>query len=145
MCYNKYVIKRDYKIEFWVATYRKKGIDTMTKKKTQRDFYNEILAQYDLTDAHREFIEGRLSALDKKSGSAKKPTATQIANEGLKVAIVEGMFKGTKYSISDLNKSIPALEGLTNQKVSALVRQLIAEGKVKRTEEKGKALFSLAD
>ena len=115
------------------------------KKMTQRDFYNEILAQYDLTEAHREFIEGRLSALDKKSGSAKKPTATQIANEGLKVAIVEGMVEGVKYSITDLIKSIPALENLTNQKVSALVRQLIAEKAVVRTEEKGKALFSLAD
>ena len=115
------------------------------KKMTQRDFYNEILAQYDLTEAHREFIEGRLSALDKKSGSTKKPTATQVANEGLKVAIVENMVKGEKYTISNLIKNIPALADLTNQKVSALVRQLIKEGKVERTEVKGVAYFSLAE
>ena len=115
------------------------------KKMTQRDFYNEILTQYDLTDAHREFIEGRLSALDKKSGSAKKPTATQVANEGLKVAIVENMVRGEKYTISNLIKNIPALADLTNQKVSALVRQLIKEGVVERTEVKGVAYFSLAE
>jgi hypothetical protein len=55
------------------------------------------------------------------------------------------MAVGTQYSITDLIKSILALESLTNQKVSALVRQLIAEKAVVRTEEKGKALFSLAD
>lgn len=115
------------------------------KKKTIKDYFNEILNDYPLSDEHRQFVEKRIEATEKKSGSAKKPTATQIANEGLKVAIVEGMVEGAKYSITDLIKSIPALESLTNQKVSALVRQLIAEKSVVRTEEKGKALFSLAD
>lgn len=115
------------------------------KKKTIKDYFNEILNDYPLSDEHRQFVEKRIEATEKKSGSAKKSTATQIANEGLKVAIVEGMVEGAKYSITDLIKSIPALESLTNQKVSALVRQLIAEKSVVRTEEKGKALFSLAD
>ena len=117
----------------------------MANKKTIKDYLNEILNDYPLSDEHRQFVEKRIEAAEKKSGSAKKPTATQVANEGLKVAIVEGMVEGAKYSITDLIKSIPALEGLTNQKVSALVRQLIAEKAVVRTEEKGKALFSLAD
>ena len=115
----------------------------MANKKTIKDYLNEILTSYDLSDEHRAFIEGRIEAVNKKSGSAKKPTATQVANEGIKQAIVEGMVEGTKYSISDMIKSISALEGLTNQKVSALVRQLIAEGKVERTVVKGVAYFSL--
>ena len=117
----------------------------MANKKTIKDYLNEILNSYDLSDEHRAFIEGRIEAANKKSGSAKKPTATQIANEGLKSAILEGMVKGEKYSITKLIKSIPALEGLTNQKVSALVRQLVADKLIVRTEEKGKALFALAD
>ena len=115
------------------------------KKMTQKDYFNEILALPNLPDNLREFVEGRIEALNKKSGSAKKPTATQVANEGLKSAILEGMVEGAKYSITDMIKSIPALEGLTNQKVSALVRQLVADKVVVRTEEKGKALFALAD
>lgn len=116
------------------------------KKKTQREFLNEILAQYDLTDEHRKFLEGRRVALDKKSGkSAGKPTATQVANEGIKSAIVEGMAEDVEYSITDLIKSIPACEDLTNQKVSALVRQLKDSGIVIRTEKGGKATFRLAD
>lgn len=116
----------------------------MAKKMTQRDFYNEILAQYDLTEAHREFIEGRISALDKKSGSAKKPTATQVANEGLKVAIVEGMVAGKEYTITQMIKEIPELADLTNQKVSALISQLRKANLVERREGKGgQALFVL--
>lgn len=117
----------------------------MANKKTIKDYLNEILNSYDLSDEHRAFIEKRIEATLKKSGSAKKPTATQVANEGLKSAILEGMVEGTKYSITDMIKSIPALEGLTNQKVSALVRQLVTDKVVVRTEEKGKALFALAD
>ena len=34
----------------------------MTNKKTQRDFYNELLANYDLTDELKEFINSRINA-----------------------------------------------------------------------------------
>ena len=116
------------------------------KKMTQKDYFNEILALPNLPDNLREFVEGRIEALNKKSSTASgKPTATQVANEGIKSTIVEGMVKGEKYTISNLIKSNTALADLTNQKVSALVRQLIKEGKVVRTEVKGVAYFSLAE
>ena len=49
---------------------------------------------------------------------------------------------GKAYTISELMKSIPALADLTNQRVSALVRQLKDEGKVTREEIKRKAYFT---
>jgi hypothetical protein len=91
-----------------------------------------------------EFIDHEMELLAKKNASEKKPTAQQTANEGIKSAIVEGMEKGKKYTITELIKSVPACADLTNQRVSNLVRQLIAEDKVVRTEEKRKAYFSLA-
>ena len=51
--------------------------------------------------------------------------------------------EGEKYTISDLMKLVPECADLTNQRVSALVRQLIAEGSVERYEEKRKAYFRL--
>ena len=115
------------------------------KKMTQRDYYNAILALENLPTDIAEFVKGRIEALDKKSGKASgKPTATQVANKGIKNAIVEGMTPNMSYTITDIIKSIPACAELTNQKVSALVRQLIAEGVVVRTEDKGKAYFTLA-
>ena len=91
-----------------------------------------------------EFIEHEMELLAKKNSAEKKPTAQQTANEGIKSAIVEGMEKGKKYTITELIKSVPACADLTNQRVSNLVRQLVTEGKVVRTEEKRKAYFSLA-
>ena len=91
-----------------------------------------------------EFIEHEMELLAKKNSAEKKPTAQQTANEVIKSAIVEGMEKGKKYTITELIKSVPACADLTNQKVSNLIRQLVTEGKVVRIEEKRKAYFSLA-
>ena len=92
-----------------------------------------------------EFIDHELELLAKKNSAEKKPTAQQTANEGIKSAIYEGMESGKKYTITDLIKSIPDCADLTNQRVSNLVRQLISEGKVTRSEEKRKAYFSKVD
>lgn len=88
-----------------------------------------------------EFIDHELELLAKKNSSEKKPTANQVANEGIKGAILEGMESGKLYTITDLIKSIPDCADLTNQRVSAIVRQLIASGSVERVEEKRKAYF----
>lgn len=81
----------------------------------------------------------------KKNSGERKPTANQTENVGYKQAIVDGMELGKKYTITDLTKEISAIADLSNQRVSALVRQLIEDGLVIRTEEKRKAYFELAD
>ena len=54
------------------------------------------------------------------------------------------MEQGTQYTITELIKLVPNCADMTNQRVSALVRQLKDENVVVRTEVKGKAYFSLA-
>jgi hypothetical protein len=88
-----------------------------------------------------EFIDHELELLAKKNSADKKPTAQQTANDGIKAEILEGMAEGKLYTITDLIKEIPACAELTNQRVSALVRQLMANGSVERVEEKRKAYF----
>lgn len=88
-----------------------------------------------------EFIDHELELLAKKNSSEKKPTANQVVNEGIKGAILNGMESGKLYTITDLIKSIPECADLTNQRVSAIVRQLKDEGSVERIEEKRKAYF----
>lgn len=117
---------------------------TNTKKMTKADFFKQILANYNLTEDEQNFINHELELLAKKNSAEKKPTAVQVANNDIKTDILEGMVEGTLYTITDLIKTIPALADLTNQRVSALVRQLIADGKVERIEEKRKAYFRLA-
>ncbi len=117
-----------------------------TKKLTKRDHFNSLLAIEDVKNnpVLVEFIEHELDLLAKKNSAEKKPTAVQVANDGIKTAILDGMVEGTLYTITDLIKTIPALADLTNQRVSALVRQLIADGQIERIEEKRKAYFRLA-
>ena len=87
-------------------------------------------------------LDALKASIAKKNSAERKPTVTQKANEGYKIAILEFMEVGKKYTITDLMKEVVELADLSNQRVSALVRQLKEEGLVERTEEKRKAYFS---
>jgi hypothetical protein len=121
-----------------------KEIDTMekTKKMTKVDYFKQIKANYALTADEVKFIDHEIELLTKKNSAEKKPTAQQTANEGIKTAIVEGMEPNRLYTVTEIIKSIPECADMTNQRVSALLRQLVECGKVKRTEDKRKAYFS---
>ena len=113
-------------------------------KMTKRDYFTAILTKYPLTDAEKAFVEHELELLARKNSSEKKPTAAQIANEGIKAAIVAGMTPNRLYTITEIQKEIPECAELTNQKISALIRQMIGTEIVK-TEDKRKSYFSLAE
>jgi predicted transcriptional regulator len=87
-------------------------------------------------------LDALKASIAKKNSAERKPTATQKANKSYKTAILEFMEVGKKYTITDLMKEVVELADLSNQRVSALVRQLKEEGLVERTEEKRKAYFS---
>ena len=100
-----------------------------------------------IASVSNEAVKEKLSALKaqivKKSGVERKPTATQKENVGFKESILNGLGDG-KYTITDIMKSIDAVNGLSNQRVSALVRQMVADGLLVREEIKRKAYFSRA-
>ena len=119
----------------------------MTNKKiTKRDRFNALLSipAVQADPGLVEFINHEIELLDRKNSTEKKPTAQQTANEAIKVAILDNMAEGERYTITDLIKSVPECADLTNQRVSALMRQLIEDKQVVRTEDKRKAYFSLA-
>lgn len=117
-------------------------VQIMEKKMTKREMFEQIKRNYDLTQAEVDFIDHELELLAKKNSADKKPTKVQVENEGIKSEILEGMEVGKAYTITDLIKEVPAIAELSNQRVSALVRQLVADGSVVRTEEKRKAYFT---
>ena len=114
-----------------------------TKKMTKAQMFAQIKANYPLNADEVAFIDHELELLSKKNSAEKKPTAQQTANEGIKVAIVEGMEQNRLYTVTEIIKAVPECADMTNQRVSALLRQLVDGGKVKRTEDKRKAYFSL--
>ena len=93
-----------------------------------------------------EFIAHEMELLAKKNTAEKKPTAQQEANAGIKDAVLALMQEHPNqlYTVTDIIKSVPACADLTNQRVSALIRQMVDADQVKRTEDKRKAYFSLA-
>ena len=115
------------------------------KKMTKKDMFAQILSH--TTDkAEREFLEHEMELLAKKNATATKTlTPTQKANEDTKSAIVEFLTESGKgLTITDMIKQVPACAELSNQKVSALVRQLCDALVLVRYEEKGKAYFKVA-
>ena len=114
-------------------------------KMTNKVALQYVLANCELPADVKEKVEKMLVQVEKKNSSKPegKLTPTQIANEGIKAEILDFMAStpNTLYTISEMLKKVPACADLTNQRVSALVRQLVAEGAVKRIEEKRKAYF----
>lgn len=101
-----------------------------------------------LTDAPSEIIDklkGMIAQLDKKNASPKKLTSQQEKNEVVKTAIFgflsDNADKG--FTCSDLIKTVPELEGDSNQHVSALMRALRLEGKVENYTDKRKTYFRI--
>lgn len=119
-----------------------------TAKRSQFIFEQEAERQYPLPKepAKSPEVEAALKKeeeeklKDKFGGSM--PSATQIANQGFKEIIYNNMEPGRLYTISEFAEEMPFGEELGNQRVSAIVRQLVVEGKLIRTEEKRKAYFS---
>lgn len=118
----------------------------MSKKLTKRDHFNALLtlSQVQENPVLVDFINKELELLAKKNSAEKKPTATQLENNKLKEVILKSL-TSEPITITDLIKSVPELNNLTNQRVSALIRQLVLDGQVIRITDKRKALFALAD
>lgn len=93
-----------------------------------------------------EFIAHEQELLAKKNSAEKKPTAQQEANTTIKAGVLAVMEANPNqlFTVSELLKKVPDLpDTMTNQRMSALVRQMVDAGQVKRTEDKRKAFFSL--
>ena len=111
------------------------------KKMTKREMFEQIKNSYNLTPAEVAFIDHELELLAKKNASEKKPTAQQVANEGLKSVILNVLTEnGGLMTITDIQKSSAELADLSNQRISAIVRQMVGIT-VERVEDKRKAYF----
>ena len=91
-----------------------------------------------------EKLEKMLAQVEKKGGADRKPTAKQMENEGLKTAILSYMTVERLMTVTELMKEVPELDGMSNQKVSALIKQLKDAGLVEKQVDKGRSLFHLS-
>ena len=107
----------------------------------------EVVEGFTLAEA-MTFIDERIAQTEKKNASGngeRKPTKTQLENEGIKEQIVATLSAiGEPTTIEGVQKVNAELAEFTNQKISALLTQLVKAKKVLRTEVKGKAHFEIA-
>ena len=116
----------------------------MANKITKKEMFTMIKAQVKDNAEMVAFIDHEIELLDKKA-SNKKATKTQEANIGIKSTILAVLEGAKPMTVTEMQGASAELGELSNQKVSALVRQLVEAGKVVKTIDKKVSRFSLAD
>ena len=102
-----------------------------------------VLGNCEVPTDVKEKLEKMKEQFVKKNSKERKPTANQTENVGFKADILAYLATVEKATITDLMKNVPSLADLSNQRVSAIVRQLKDSGEVVREEIKRKAYFSV--
>ena len=134
--------------------------NTMTKREVLMALINavsampELIASFDdgenaevnIKDNVLAYAENELVLLDRKAGKAKsQKSKTQRENEGIKESIVNALtLIGRAVTISELIKEGEGMHDFSCQKLSALLKQLTAENRVQRIEEKKITRFAVA-
>ena len=116
----------------------------MANKITKKEMFTMIKAQVKDNAEMVAFIDHEIELLDKKA-SNKKATKTQKANVSIKSTILAILEGAKPMTVTEMQEASAELGKLSNQKVSALVRQLVEAGEVVKTIDKKVSRFSLAD
>ena len=122
--------------------------NTSNRKPTKRDSFNALLAIPAVAENSDlvAFIEHEIELLDKKNSAERKPTAKQTENAGFKADILAWMESDKLYTVADVVKGVPSVvaAGISANRVTAMMTQLVADGSVVKTIEKRKSYYSLA-
>ena len=110
-------------------------------KMTNRKALEYVLENCETPKEVSEKLVAMIGALDKKNSATRKPTAAQLENEKFKELILSVVGEKSM-TVTDILKAVPEFDGFSNQKVSALVRQLKESGKLVKQEIKGRSYFS---
>ena len=120
----------------------------MANKITKREVINAMLQDTAIkgNQMYVDYLTHELELMDNKK-SNKKMTETQVANMGIKDIICSTLAEvGKAVTISELQVANTELAQYSTSKLSALMRQLVVEeGKVVKTTDKKRSLFSLAE
>ena len=118
------------------------------KRMTKRDYFSKLIeivegAYVDNSAEIVDFLNHEIELLSKKSNVKTK---TQKENEGLMEVVFNALAEiGKPVTVSELMGANAEVSTMSNQKVSALMKQLVDAGKITKTVEKKKSYFKLAD
>lgn len=90
-----------------------------------------------------EFCEHEIELLNRKSSKSTQ-TKTQIENENIKGAIVNALTEIAKpVTITEMQELNTEMANYSNQKLSALLKQLVESNQVVKTVDKKKSYFTV--
>ena len=123
----------------------------MEKKITKKEMFAQVIAMAQgrevavSVDEIVAFAEHEIELLEKKAGTkSKKETANDAENARLMEVIVETLTGSEKaMTVSELMTANVELGELSNQKVSALIKKLVDGGRVQKSTDKRKSVFSI--
>lgn len=111
---------------------------------TKREMFAEIRKVVADNADMVAFIDHEIELLDKKRSGSRKPTKTQLENDGFKADILTALAEADEpVTISGLMDICSSIAGLTNQRVTHMLTDLRKDGKVVRTYIKKVAYFAL--
>ena len=115
----------------------------MTKKETINLLIDVLMGNKEVEDVQIfiDFLTHERELLERKSSNSGQ-TKTQKENEILKEKIVETLKELNKFStITEIQEKNAELADLSNQKISALLKQLVDTNVIEKVIEKKKAYF----
>lgn len=112
---------------------------------TKREMFNEILTVVADNEEMVAFINHEIELLDRKANSLRKPTKNQVENDGFKAEIVAYLATAdAPKAIKELQAEIPSLAGLTNQRITHMLTDLVKGGTLAKEYVKKTPYYSVA-
>lgn len=112
---------------------------------TKREMFTAIRAIVADNEEMVAFIDHEIELLNRKSASPKKPTKTQIENEGYKADIVAYLTSAdAPKTIKEMQTDISSIAGLTNQRITHMLTDLVKSETVRKDYVKKVPYFSIA-
>lgn len=115
----------------------------MANKPTKIDRFNQILPYISENADLVAFIENEIELVRKKNAKrSDKPTKRQSENTDLMPIIYDSMIAEKQYTVSDLIAEIPALDGLSTQRVTPIMTKMVENVLATKETVKGRTYYT---
>lgn len=113
----------------------------MTKKEMFAEIRKAVIDNAEMV----AFIDHEVELLNRKSGSPKKPTKTQVENDAYKATIVEYLTTvDAPKTIKEMQTEIADIAELTNQRITHMLTDLVKAGTLVKQYIKKTPYYSIA-
>ena len=114
-------------------------------KVTKKDMFNEVIALAQAADRQDvvEFAEHELELLAKRSGADSKAKQKKAAETAALAEKVVEVVSGADAPMAALE--IATAVGISTQKAAPILKGLVTDGRLVKTEEKRKGFYSIAE